>query len=99
MAVRAFRELRVEMHLVKEAKRRGLECPKGSALGVGYPDRLVIGPNGKTVWFELKAPLGKLRDAQEWRIKTLRFLGYTVYVPRTNAEVDEAMEKEFGSCG
>lgn len=47
---------------------------------VGMPDRLLLFPDGKIAFAELKAPKKKLRALQEARHKLLRSLGFQVYV-------------------
>ena len=46
----------------------------------GMPDRLLLFPDGKVVFAELKAPKKKPRALQEARHKLLRSLGFRVYV-------------------
>lgn len=46
----------------------------------GMPDRLLLFPNGKVAFVELKAPGKKPRALQEARHKLLRSLGFRVYV-------------------
>ena len=46
----------------------------------GMPDRLILFPDGKVAFAELKAPGKKPRALQEARHKLLRSLGFRVYV-------------------
>ena len=46
----------------------------------GIPDRLVLLPNGKCAFVELKAPGEKPRKLQKIRMKQLRKLGLKTYV-------------------
>lgn len=50
-------ERKIEAHLVKLAKRYGWFCRKIRWIGRnGCPDRLLISPDGRVLWVELKAP-------------------------------------------
>ncbi len=76
-----MREKTVEAKLVKAVKEEGGICPKWVALGFdGMPDRIVLLPNGKMAFVEVKAPGKKARPLQEARHVMLRSLGYRVYV-------------------
>ncbi|WP_370838984.1 VRR-NUC domain-containing protein [Phascolarctobacterium faecium] len=46
----------------------------------GMPDRLILFPDGKVAFAELKAPGNKPRALQETRHRLLRSLGFRVYV-------------------
>ena len=66
------------MRAVKEA---GGICPKWVALGFdGMPDRIVLLPDGRMAFIEVKAPGEKPRPLQKSRHELLRSLGYRVYV-------------------
>jgi hypothetical protein len=45
----------------------------------GVPDRLVLLPNGKMAFVELKAPGKKMRSLQIKRKRQLEALGFSVY--------------------
>ncbi len=76
-----MREKTVEAKLVKAVKEEGGICPKWVAPGFdGMPDRIVLLPNGKMAFVEVKAPGKKARPLQEVRHVMLRSLGYRVYV-------------------
>jgi hypothetical protein len=47
---------------------------------VGVPDRIILMPNGKIAFAELKAPGKKPRAIQVKRINQIRQLGFKVYV-------------------
>lgn len=55
----------------------------------GEPDLEIICPGGKTLWFELKTPIGRTRDDQIKFHNELCKLGHRVFVVRS---VDQAIE-------
>jgi len=46
----------------------------------GWPDRLLVLPNGRVWWIEVKDEKGRLSRQQELRIARLRELGHEVHV-------------------
>ena len=77
----SYSEKYVEQKLVTEAKKMGGLAVKFVSPGLdGVPDRLVLFPEGKMAFAELKAPGKKLRPLQEKRKRTLEALGFRVYV-------------------
>lgn len=76
-----MREKQIEQTLVRAVKRRGGLCPKWVSPGLdGVPDRIILLPDGKAAFAELKAPGEKPRPLQAVRIRRLRALGFRVYV-------------------
>lgn len=74
-----------ESKLEKECRRlaleRGCELLKWVSPGVcGVPDRIFLGPNGRLIFMEFKAPRGGLSPAQcRWGAR-LQELGFEVWV-------------------
>lgn len=76
----SMREKTVEQKLVKAVKNRGGICPKLVCPGFdGMPDRLVLLPDGKVGFVEVKAPGEKPRPLQVSRHNLLRSLGLQVF--------------------
>lgn len=74
-------EKQIEQTLVRAVKRRGGVCPKWVSPGLdGVPDRIILLPDGKLGFAELKAPGEKPRPLQSVRLRQLNALGYKVYV-------------------
>ena len=92
------RESSVERHLVSALKKRGYLCLKFDPTNrIGMPDRLVLLPNGRCVWAELKTDNGKLSEIQKFRHDELRKLGQRVFVVWDTAQADRLageIEKE-----
>jgi hypothetical protein len=74
-------EKNIERKLVMEVKRVGGMALKFTSPGmVGVPDRIILMPDGRIAFAELKAPNKKPRPIQVKRIGQLRQLGFKVYV-------------------
>lgn len=75
----AMRESTIEARLVKLVRQRGGLCYKFVSPGnPGVPDRIVITPEGRTVYVELKTPVGRLASLQKWQQAELRKRGADV---------------------
>ena len=73
-------ESTVERHLREEAKKRKGMALKFVSPGMnGVPDRIVLMPDGKMAFVELKAPGKTMRPLQVKRAKQLTALGFRVY--------------------
>ncbi len=75
-----MREKYIEQKLIKAVKSMGGLCLKFISPGFdGVPDRLVLLPDGKIAFVELKAPGKKLRPLQVKRKRQFEALGFLVY--------------------
>lgn len=84
-----MREKEVEAALVKAAKKRNGVALKFVSPGLsGVPDRLVLLPDGKIGFIELKAPGKKMRLLQEKRKSQLERLGFLVFCLDSKEEVE-----------
>ncbi len=72
-------EKQIERRLCDAVKTSGGMCLKQTGVA-GIPDRLVLFPEGKSAFVELKAPGEKPRKLQVVRMKKLRKLGFKCYV-------------------
>ena len=76
-----MREKYIEAKLVRTVKSAGGMAPKFVSPGLdGMPDRLVLLPNCKVAFVEVKAPGAKPRPLQLKRHRQLRALGFMVFV-------------------
>ena len=70
----------IEKKLIAAVKRIDGIAFKFTAPGInGVPDRLVLLPNGKIAFVEIKAPGRKMRPQQVRRKRQLEELGFSVY--------------------
>ncbi len=76
-----MREKVIEQRLVKAVRAENGMCPKLVSPGTdGMPDRMVLLPEGRISFVEVKAPGQKPRPIQERRHEQLRNLGFKVAV-------------------
>ena len=76
-----MRESFIEEKLRKAVKQKGGICWKFTSPGTaGVPDRIILMPEGRIAFVEVKAPGEKPRPLQLSRHKLLRRLGFLVYV-------------------
>lgn len=76
-----MREKSIEAKLVAEVKAVGGVCWKFTSPGTaGVPDRIVLMPQGRIAFVEVKASGEKPRPLQRLRIKTLQRLGFKAFV-------------------
>ena len=81
MGFMAIRESEIERHLAVSVKKLGGMAVKFVSPGLdGVPDRIVLLPERKIAFVELKAPGKKPRPLQEKRKRQLEELGFPVYV-------------------
>lgn len=76
-----MREKIIEQKLTKAVKQNDGVCWKFTSPGIaGVPDRIILMPNGRIAFVEIKAPGEKPRPLQLSRHRLLRRLGFKVYV-------------------
>ena len=76
-----MREKSIESKLAAEVRKHGGLAPKFVSPGLdGVPDRLLLLPNGRMAFAELKAPGKQLRPLQKRRKRQLETLGFRVYI-------------------
>ena len=92
-----MKEKEIERRLVEAVKGMGGICPKFTSPGMnGMPDRLVLMPNGRMGFVELKAPGKKPRLVQELRMRQLRRLGFLVAVVDNAEQIDYVLRRIGG---
>lgn len=86
-------EKAIERYLVAYTEALGGVCLKYSNPGMtGYPDRLVVLPQGRTVWVELKSKGRKVTKLQALRIDKLLSLGHRVGVCDSKKGVEDLLD-------
>lgn len=75
-----MREKDIEQQLRLQVIKCGGLCEKWNAGTSGWPDRIILLPDGKIGFVELKAPGRKARVLQEHRHKQIRELGFPVFL-------------------
>ncbi len=88
-----MREKEIEHKLVTETNRCGGLAWKFVSPGVvGVPDRIILLPQGKIGFVEVKAPHRKPRAIQTRRIEQLRELGFKVFVLDDVEQIKNVLE-------
>lgn len=76
-----MREILIERKLITAVKKRGGICPKWVCPGCdGMPDRIVLLPEMKIGFVEVKTPGEQPRPLQLARHRLLKKLGFLVFV-------------------
>ena len=89
-----MREKLIEQKLVKAVKALNGMCPKLVSTGTdGMPDRMVLLPDGKLSFVEVKAPGEKPRPLQIRRHEQLRQLGFRVAVLDDPEQIPSVLEE------
>lgn len=91
-----MKESQIEAKLVRMVRDRGGLCYKFVSPGnPGVPDRIVITPDGRSVYVELKTEVGHLAAIQQWQQREMQKRGLDVRVlkglPEVKAFVEEVM--------
>jgi len=80
-------EKTIQSKIVAYCKQQGVLCKKiDSTSSVGFPDLVVVLPDGKVYFIELKTPTGKLSKLQERTINSLKRNHANVFVCRSLEE-------------
>jgi len=91
--MRETREREVEGYLKRELWKIGLECVKFVPDQLpGMPDRMVLFPDGRVMWVELKTDGGTVSPLQMYRHRWLRALGHDVRVVWSKEDVDNLVK-------
>lgn len=91
-----MRESKIEKSLKDKVQDMGGIALKFVSPGMaGVPDRIVLIPNGKVVFVELKAPGKVMRPIQLKRKSQLEYLGFKVYLIDSLQAVDSFIREVF----
>lgn len=94
-----MRESFIEEKLTKAVKQNGGVCWKFTSPGTaGVPDRIILMPEGRIVFVEVKAPGEEPRKLQISRHRLLRRLGFKVYVLDALEDIEKIISevKDYG---
>lgn len=83
-------EKTLEHYLCDKVRDKGGMCLKLTGV-IGIPDRLVVLPNGKLYFVELKREGEKPRVIQDFIIKKLMYLGFNVLVMDSKEDVRDLL--------
>ena len=88
-----MREKYIEQQLTKQAKQRGGLCEKWNSGTAGWPDRIVLLPDGKCGFVEVKGPGKEPRALQAHRHEQLRALGYRVFILDSPGQIGGVLDE------
>ena len=89
-----MKESQIERHLVQGVKACGGKCMKFISPSLpGVPDRIVLTPDGRVIFIELKSKTGRLATVQRWVIGEMRGRGADVRVLRGMDQVKSFLEE------
>ena len=89
-----MREKTIEEHLVKAVRLMGGLAPKFVSPGLdGVPDRLLLLPDGRMAFAELKAPGKQLRPLQIRRKRQLETLGFRVFIIDSTDQIGGVLDE------
>lgn len=87
----------VERKLLKAVKHNGGVCWKFTSPGTaGVPDRIILIPEGRLAFVEVKAPGETPRPLQLSRHRLIRQLGFKVFVLDNTADIPKIMKEVMG---
>lgn len=88
-----MRESKIEKYLKDEVEKIDGLCLKFTSSIRGVPDRIVLLPENRIYFVELKNEQGKLSVPQKYLHKKFKRLGIHVYVPNSKEQVDKFIRK------
>ncbi|UUY79081.1 VRR-NUC domain-containing protein [Staphylococcus saprophyticus] len=84
-----MRESKIEEYLKKEVGKYSGLCLKFTSSVSGVPDRIVILPENRIYFVELKQEKGRLSKLQKYMHRQFEKRGVPVYVPYSKNDVDK----------
>lgn len=84
-----LRESKIEKYLKDEVEKLGGLCLKFMSSIRGVPDRIVILPENRIYFVELKQEKGRLSKLQKYMHRQFEKRGVPVYVPYSKSDVDK----------
>ena len=92
--MKSMLEKEIERRMVQTVKDRGGLCYKFvSPNNPGVPDRIIITPDGRVVFVELKTEIGRLARIQKWQISEMQKRGADVRVAKGWPAVKALLEE------
>lgn len=92
-----MREKYIEQKLMRDVKAAGGICPKLVSPGMdGMPDRIALLPGERIGFVEVKAPGKEPRPLQKLRHRTLRGLGFKVFILDDPEQIPDIIDEIEG---
>ena len=94
-----MKESQIERYMVHKVKEHGGLCFKFVSPGnPGVPDRIVITPDGRSIYVELKTEIGRLANVQKWQRSEMEKRGADVRVLYGLDAVKGFLREVFGDA-
>lgn len=88
-----MRESKIEKYLKDEVGKYNGLCLKFTSAVSGVPDRIVILPDNRIYFVELKQEKGRLSKIQKYMHRQFKKRGVHVYVPYSKSDVDKFIDE------
>jgi len=88
-----MRESKIEEYLKKEVGKYNGLCLKFTSSISGVPDRIIILPENKIYFVELKQEKGRLSKLQKYIHRQFKKRGVHVYVPYSKSDIDKFIDE------
>lgn len=88
-----MRESKIEEYLKNEVGKYNGLCLKFTSSVSGVPDRIVILPENRIYFVELKQEKGRLSKIQKYMHRQFKKRGVHVYVPYSKSDVDKFIDE------
>lgn len=84
-----------EMNLAADPKSKAIAQNRAKSLGMvpGWPDLQLLLPDGNALFFECKAPGGRVSEAQQGVLDALTRLGFRAAVVRSVRDVEDCLNQ------
>ena len=91
---RLQRESKIEQWLVDQVKKMGGIADKFvSPANPGVPDRIIVMPNGRIYFVELKTEIGRLSNIQKWQRQRYQDMGADVRIVKGMEQAREFIKE------
>ena len=89
-------ESQLERKLFERVKKMGGMCLKFVSPGrAGVPDRIILMPEGKIYFVEMKSPRGEINPIQEYVFEKFSRLGFKVHIINSDEAIKNFLQEIY----